>query len=239
MLRPSNLFKNQPYQNLNQSQNSIGDNTLAQIKKQASVINTSNQSNDIEGKIEKISKEVSNFILDSKNAYSEQKKDLVNILEKFVQTQPLAASMAPSSLSSNLTTSHSSQAASMAPLSTPQPFLATSHSSQATSTTPLLAASHQAVSQSTSKIPTMQSNTMQSNTMQSNNIQINDLLKQKRTKKSYSKVVGDVIEKIKMLYPSLKNEYFEKLYISGEDIYYKSSNKYSLLDTQLYCKLSK
>lgn len=232
MLRPSNLFKNQPYQNLNQSQNSIGDNTLAQIKKQASVINTSNQSNDIEGKIEKISKEVSNFILDSKNAYSEQKKDLVNILEKFVQTQPLAASMAPSSLSSNLTTSHSSLASSL----TPQTAFGSNQAPQAVFGVPQPL---QAASQTTSKIPTMQSNAMQSSNMQSNNIQMNDLLKQKRTKKTYSKVVGDVIEKIKMLYPSLKNEYFEKLYISGEDIYYKSSNKYSLLDTQLYCKLSK
>lgn len=176
MLRPLNLFKNS---NL----------TPTSTIQQKGIINKEKQESkeDLELKLEKISKEVSNFILDSKNAYSEQKKELVNILENFTKSQQ-------------------QQPLSQQPL--PQQIL------------PQQPLPQQPLPQQTA--PT--------------NI---DLLKQKRFKKTYSKVVGDVVDKIKMLYPSIKSEYFDKLYISGEDIYYKSSNKYTLMDTQLYCKLSK
>lgn len=200
MLRPSNLFKNsslQPsgLQNYNLQKQALKQtqpqNNQVQFQKTNDVVDIKESKptvdpENIESKIEKISNEVSSFITSTTNAYSEQKKELVEMLNNFISSSKV---------------------------------------NQPVEQTP-----HERIQEQ--KII----NTKLNN---DSNIDLLSSKKAKHPKKSYSKAVGDVLERIKLIYPGLKADAFDKIYISGEDIYYKLSNRYALLDTQLYCKLSK
>jgi hypothetical protein len=189
MLRPQNMFKRP--QITNTILPNDHDQNLKQINK---VIKETSLplKEDIEPKkveLTKVYEEITSFINDSKNAFTEQKKEIVDVLSNYLEKLD----------------------------------------------------NKQLMNEQTHKIEKQEHDyKMENRYLLSENEKIDQTIKKpKQQKRSYTKVTGDVLNKVRLMFPSLDEKYIDKIYVSGEEIFYKSSNKYSLLDTQLYCKLSK